>query len=34
MENGGDYLVYRDTDQQRVSVLVRRPGGRFDLIES
>jgi len=34
MENGGDYLVYRDSDKQRVSVLVRRPGGQFDLIES
>lgn len=34
MERGGDYLVYRDADKERVSVLVRRRDGHFDLIES
>jgi putative sigma-54 modulation protein len=33
MENGGDYLVYRDAKKDGVSVLVRRKDGHFDLIE-
>ena len=28
------YLVYRDADKERISVLVRRKDGNFDLIES
>jgi putative sigma-54 modulation protein len=34
MEEDRDYLVYRDADKERVSVLVRRRDGHFDLIES
>lgn len=34
MEKDQDYLVYRDTEKDRVSVLVRRRDGHFDLIES
>jgi len=34
MEKGGDYLVYRDAQNGRVSVLVRRRDGHFDLIEA
>ncbi len=30
----GDYLVYRDAQKNCVSVLIRRPDGHFDLIES
>jgi putative sigma-54 modulation protein len=33
MEKNQDYLVYRDTDKDCVSVLVRRRDGHFDLIE-
>ncbi len=33
MEQNQDYLVYRDADKDRVSVLVRRRDGHFDLIE-
>ena len=33
MEQDQDYLVYRDADKERVSVLVRRRDGHFDLIE-
>jgi putative sigma-54 modulation protein len=33
MEKKRDYLVYRDTKTDRVSVLVRRRDGDFDLIE-
>ena len=29
-----DYVVYRDSDRDCLSVLVRRPDGNFDLIES
>jgi putative sigma-54 modulation protein len=29
-----DYMVYRDTDRDRVSVLIRRKDGNFDLVES
>ena len=34
MEDGRDYLVYRDADKQSVFMLVRRRDGHFDLIES
>jgi putative sigma-54 modulation protein len=33
MERGRDYLVFQDAEKQRVSVLVRRRDGHFDLIE-
>jgi len=33
MEKSRDYLVYRDADSDRISVLVRRRDGHFDLIE-
>ena len=33
IEKDQDYLVYRDADKDRVSVLVRRRDGHFDLIE-
>jgi putative sigma-54 modulation protein len=33
MEKKGDYLVYRDAETDRVSVLVRRRDGHFDLVE-
>ncbi len=34
MEQDRDYLVYRDAEKDRFSVLVRRRDGHFDLIES
>jgi putative sigma-54 modulation protein len=34
MENGREYVVYRDADRECLSVLVRRRDGNFDLIES
>jgi putative sigma-54 modulation protein len=34
MEDGREYLVYRDAEKESVSVLVRRRDGHFDLIES
>jgi putative sigma-54 modulation protein len=34
MENGQEYMVYRDAEKECVSVLVRRRDGNFDLIES
>ena len=34
MDDGREYLVYRDAEKERVSVLVRRRDGHFDLIES
>lgn len=34
MEDGRDYLVYRDADRQSLFMLVRRRDGHFDLIES
>jgi putative sigma-54 modulation protein len=34
MEDGRDYLVYRDAGKESVHVLVRRRDGHFDLIES
>jgi len=33
MEQDQDYVVYRDAEKERVSVLVRRRDGNFDLIE-
>jgi putative sigma-54 modulation protein len=33
MEQGRDYVVYRDADKECISVLVRRRDGHFDLIE-
>ena len=34
MEASQDYMVYRDAQTDRVKVLMRRPDGHFDLIES
>jgi len=34
MEASEDYMVYRDAETDRVHVLMRRPDGNFDLIES
>jgi putative sigma-54 modulation protein len=34
MEQGRDYLVYRDSETDRVSVLVRRRDGNLDLVEA
>jgi ribosome hibernation promoting factor len=34
MEDSQDYMVYRDAQSDRVTVLMRRPDGHFDLIES
>lgn len=34
MEKSQDYLVYRDAQTDRTTVLMRRPDGHFDLIES
>jgi putative sigma-54 modulation protein len=34
MEVSQDYMVYRDAHTDRVAVLMRRPDGHFDLIES
>jgi putative sigma-54 modulation protein len=34
MESQADYVVYRDSDRDCLSVLVRRRDGNFDLIES
>jgi putative sigma-54 modulation protein len=34
MEATQDYMVYRDAGTDRVTVLMRRPDGHFDLIES
>ena len=33
MDNSRDYLVYRDAQTDRVSVLLRRRDGHFDLVE-
>jgi putative sigma-54 modulation protein len=33
MDKSRDYLVYRDADSEKTSVLVRRRDGHFDLIE-
>jgi putative sigma-54 modulation protein len=34
MDQSRDYLVYRDSETDRVSVLVRRRDGHFDLVEA
>jgi len=34
MEGNSDYVVYRDSNRNCLSVLVRRPDGNYDLIES
>ena len=34
IEESQDYMVYRDAQTERVTVLMRRPDGNFDLIES
>ena len=34
MEQGRDYLVYRDAGTDRLAVLVRRRDGHFDLVEA
>jgi putative sigma-54 modulation protein len=34
MDGRRDYLVYRDTETDRVNVLVRRRDGQFDLVEA
>jgi len=34
MEASQDYMVYRDARTDRVTVLMRRPDGHFDLVES
>jgi putative sigma-54 modulation protein len=34
MEDGRQYLVYRDSDRDGVSVLLRRKDGHFDLVEA
>ena len=34
MDPGRDYMVYRDAETDKVSVLVRRRDGHFDLVES
>ena len=33
MDKDRDYLVYRDAETDRMSVLVRRRDGHFDLVE-
>jgi len=32
--DGRDYVVYRDAESDRLSVLIRRRDGNFDLIEA
>ncbi|MCW5978758.1 MAG: ribosome-associated translation inhibitor RaiA [Bryobacteraceae bacterium] len=34
IEDGRDYVVYRDAETDRLSVLVRRRDGNFDLVEA
>lgn len=34
MEDGRDYLVYRDTESDHLCVLLRRRDGHFDLVEA
>lgn len=34
VDDGRDYLVYRDSESGRLSVLLRRRDGHFDLVES
>ncbi len=33
MEQGADYVVYRDPEKSRLTVLLRRRDGNFDLVE-
>jgi putative sigma-54 modulation protein len=33
MDKSRDYMVYRDAETDRISVLVRRRDGHFDLVE-
>jgi ribosome-associated translation inhibitor RaiA len=33
-DDGQDYIVYRDTDSDKLSVLIRRRDGRVDLVEA
>jgi putative sigma-54 modulation protein len=34
MDNTRDYMVYRDSETDKIAVLVRRRDGNFDLVES
>jgi len=34
MEDGRDYVAYRDADKQVLSILIRRRDGHYDLIET
>ena len=34
MEDGRDYVAYRDADKQAVCMLIRRRDGHYDLIET
>jgi hypothetical protein len=34
MDKNRDYLVYRDAETDRVSVLLRRRDGNYDLVEA
>ena len=34
MEKDRSYLIYRDAETERVSVLVRRNDGNFDLVQA
>jgi putative sigma-54 modulation protein len=34
MEGNRDYLVYRDAETDRLSVLLRRRDGHYDLVEA
>ncbi|MCS7043218.1 MAG: sigma 54 modulation/S30EA ribosomal C-terminal domain-containing protein [Bryobacteraceae bacterium] len=34
MEDGRDYLVYRDADTDRLQILIRRSDGAVDLVEA
>lgn len=34
LENGQDYIAYRDTETDRVRVLIRRRDGQIDLVEA
>jgi Sigma 54 modulation/S30EA ribosomal protein C terminus len=34
MEDNREYMVYRDTETDKVSVLIRRRDGKVDLVEA
>jgi hypothetical protein len=34
MDNTRDYMVYRDSETDKIAVLVRRRDGNFDLVEA